>query len=140
MADGHRATDHTQYVLYALRPMEAAERVSQQAFDAWFRSEMPRSLDRWTESSRTLPGGAGSSARGTRAGWVPYPPFVTGGKGSRITDLDGHEYVDYLLGLGPMLLGHRPAAVTETVVRAIRDRGTVFGLPTELEAEAARAV
>jgi glutamate-1-semialdehyde 2,1-aminomutase len=140
MADRERETDHTQYVLYALLPMEAAERVSQQAFEAWFRSEMPRSLESWTESSRTLPGGAGSSARGTRAGWLPYPPFVTGGKGSRIADLDGHEYVDYLLGLGPMLLGHRPPAVTEAVVRAIEEIGTVFGLPTELEANAARAV
>src|SRR5881227_3941882 len=120
--------------------MEAAERVSRRAFDAWFRSEMPRSLERWTESSRTLPGGAGSSARGTRAGWVPYPPFVTGGSGSRITDVDGHEYVDYLLGLGPMLLGHRPPAVTRAVVRAIEDAGTVFGLPTEMEFRAARAV
>src|SRR4029079_8750111 len=82
MADGGGATAHLQCVLYALLPMEAAERVSQQAFDAWFRSEMPRSLESWTESSRTLPGGAGSSARGTRAGWLPYPPVLTGVIGS----------------------------------------------------------
>src|ERR1043165_3069841 len=109
--------------------MEAAEQVSQQAFEGWFRREMPRSLERWTESSRPFPGGVGSTARGTRSGWVPSPPFVTGGKGSRIFDLDGHEYVDYLLGLGPMLLGHRPPSVTEAVVRAIEEGGTGFGLP-----------
>jgi glutamate-1-semialdehyde 2,1-aminomutase len=123
-----------------LRAMEAVDHVTEQGFDSWFRSEMPRSLERWTESSRTLPGGVGSSARGTRAGWKPYPPFVVSGNGSHITDLDGHEYVDYLLGLGPMLLGHRPPAVTQAVVRAIEEAGTVFGLPTELEARAARAV
>jgi glutamate-1-semialdehyde 2,1-aminomutase len=134
------ATDHTEYVLYAQRLMEAAERISQQAFEAWFRSEMPRSLEAWTQSSRTLPAGVGSSARGTRAGWLPYPPFVTDGTGSRVRDLDGHEYVDYLMGLGPMLLGHRPPAVTEAVVRAIEESGTVFGLPTKLEGRASRAV
>jgi glutamate-1-semialdehyde 2,1-aminomutase len=48
--------------------------------------------------------------------------------------------VDYLLGLGPMLLGHRNPEVTEAVVAAVRERGTVFGLPHELEAEAAEKV
>jgi len=123
-----------------LPAMEAVDRISEQGFSTWFRSEMPRSMELWTRSSQTLPGGVGSSARGTRAGWVPYPPFVTGGSGSRITDADGHEYVDYLLGLGPMLLGHRPPAVTRAVVRAIEDTGTVFGLPTELESRAAAGV
>src|SRR3954469_3802875 len=99
MPGGRRGAEHTQYVLYAQRPMEAAERISQQAFDAWFRSEMPRSLQGWTESSRTPPAGVGSSARGPPPGWLPYPPFVTDGTGSRIHDLDGHEYVDYLMGL-----------------------------------------
>jgi glutamate-1-semialdehyde 2,1-aminomutase len=91
-------------------------------------------------ATRTLPGGVGSSARGTRAGWDPYPPFIAHGEGSRLTDVDGNEYVDYLLGLGPMLLGHRPPEVTEAVVRAVRDLGTVFALPYELEAEAAEKV
>jgi len=101
---------------------------------------LPRSADLFARASRSLPGGVGSSARGVRAGWTPYPPFVASGDGARLTDVDGHEYVDYLLGLGPMLLGHRHPEVTEAVVRAIRDRGTVFGLPYDLEAEAAEKV
>jgi glutamate-1-semialdehyde 2,1-aminomutase len=120
--------------------MAAVERVSEQDFADWFRAEMPRSLELWTEASRNLPGGVGSSARGTRAGWEPYPPFITAGSGSKLFDADGHEYVDYLLGLGPMLLGHRPPAVTRAVVRAIEDSGTVFGLPNELESVAAGKV
>ncbi len=94
----------------------------------------------FARASSVLPGGVGSSARSVRAGWVPYPPFVASGLGSRITDVDGTEYVDYLMGLGPLILGHRPPEVTQAVARAIQELGTVFGLPYELEAEAARKV
>ena len=99
-----------------------------------------RSAQLFDRAKRALAGGVGSSARSPRAGWEPYPPFVAHGEGSHITDVDGNEYIDYLLGLGPMLLGHRHPEVTEAVVRAVRDLGTVFGLPYELEAEAAEKV
>ena len=62
------------------------------------------------------------------------------GYGSRLRDVDGHEYVDYLLGLGPMILGHRHPTVTQAVTSAISELGTCFGLPYELEIEAARKV
>jgi glutamate-1-semialdehyde 2,1-aminomutase len=100
----------------------------------------PRSGQLFERALHVLPGGVGSSARGVRAGWVPYPPFVASGSGSRVTDVDGNEYVDYLMGLGPLVLGHRPPEVTAAVVRALQDLGTVFGLPYELEAEAAQKV
>jgi glutamate-1-semialdehyde 2,1-aminomutase len=73
-------------------------------------------------------------------GWRPCPPFLAEGTGSRLRDVDGHEYVDYLLGLGPMILGHRHPAVTQAVVSAITELGTCLGLPYELEVEAARKV
>ena len=88
-----------------------------------------------------MPGGVGSSARGYRAtGGSPYPLFMAEGTGSRLTDVDGNTYVDYLLGLGPMILGHRPPVVTAAVAQAIHDLGTCFGLPYELEIEAAEKV
>ncbi len=62
------------------------------------------------------------------------------GAGSRLRDVDGHEYVDYLLGLGPMILGHRHPAITRAVASAIGELGTCFGLPYEMEIEAARKV
>ncbi len=99
-----------------------------------------RSEALFAAASEVLPGGVGSSARGVRAGWEPYPPFIASGRGSRITDVDGREYVDYLMGLGPLLFGHRPPEITAAVSAAIEDLGTVFGLPYELEAEAARKV
>ena len=64
---------------------------------------------------RLIPGGVNSTARATWSGWTPYPLFVEGGTGSRLRDVDGNEYIDYLLGLGPMLLGHRPPRVTQAV-------------------------
>ncbi|MGZ4148014.1 MAG: aspartate aminotransferase family protein [Actinomycetota bacterium] len=103
-------------------------------------SESSRSAELFARASEVLPGGVGSSARSVRAGWTPYPPFIASGRGSRITDVDGNEYVDYLMGLGPLLFGHRPPEVTAAVVQAVQDLGTVFGLPYELEAEAARKV
>jgi glutamate-1-semialdehyde 2,1-aminomutase len=62
------------------------------------------------------------------------------GSGSRLCDVDGREYVDYLLGLGPMILGHRHPVVTRAVTSAVSELGTCFGLPCELEIEAARKV
>ena len=89
---------------------------------------------------RTIPGGVNSTARATWSGWSPYPLFVEAGSGSRLRDVDGNEYIDYLLGLGPMLLGHRPARVTQAVVDFIQQRGTIFALPTEDEARLAEKI
>jgi glutamate-1-semialdehyde 2,1-aminomutase len=86
---------------------------------------------------RSIPGGVNSTARATWSGWNPYPLFVESGTGSHLTDVDGNEYIDYLLGLGPMLLGHRPPRVTQAVVDFIQQRGTVFALPTADEARLA---
>jgi glutamate-1-semialdehyde 2,1-aminomutase len=102
------------------------------------RTRQSRAL--FERASRTIPGGAGSSARTVKFGWAPYPPFIKQGNGSRLWDVDGNEYVDYLLGLGPMILGHRHPVVTQAVSDAITEYGTCFGLPYELEVEAAEKV
>jgi len=87
-----------------------------------------------------IPGGVNSTARATWSGWTPYPLFVERGQGSRLTDVDGNQYIDYLLGLGPMLLGHRPPRITQAVVDFIQQRGTVFALPTADEARLAQKI
>lgn len=89
---------------------------------------------------RVIPGGVNSTARATWSGWTPYPLFVERGTGSRIEDADGNVYIDYLLGLGPMILGHRPPEVTQAVVDFIENRGTVFALPTADEAVLAEKI
>ena len=109
-------------------------------FEATYEERTPRSHELFDRASSVIPAGAGSSARTFKFGWVPYPPFMAQGTGSRLIDVDGNEYVDYLLGLGPMILGHRPPAVTRAVQEAVGEYGTCFGVPYELEVEAARKV
>src|SRR6266852_2599080 len=75
---------------------------SDETFDTRYTAWASRSPELFEQASEVIPGGAGSSARTAKFGWAPYPPFMTHGTGSRIYDADGHEYVDYLLGLGPM--------------------------------------
>jgi glutamate-1-semialdehyde 2,1-aminomutase len=98
------------------------------------------SADLFAAACRVIPGGVNSTARATWSGWTPYPLFVKSGQGSRLTDVDGNEYIDYLLGLGPMIFGHRPPRVTQAVVDFIQQRGTVFALPTEDEARLAQKI
>jgi glutamate-1-semialdehyde 2,1-aminomutase len=109
-------------------------------FEDRYREMTPTSRALFEQASVTIPAGAGSSARTVGFGWSPYPPFMAEGSGSRIRDVDGNEYVDYLLGLGPMILGHRHPVVTEAVADAISAYGTCFGLPYPLEIEAAEKV
>ena len=110
------------------------------SFDQRYAERTKRSGELFASASKIVPGGAGSSARTVKFGWKPYPPFIASGTGSRMTDVDGNEYVDYLLGLGPMILGHRHPVVTEAVMKAISTHGSCPGLPYELEMEAAAKV
>jgi glutamate-1-semialdehyde 2,1-aminomutase len=107
--------------------------------------EVPMELPVPSERSRALfaraleviASGVNSTARATFSGWEPYPIFVAHGEGSRVYDVDGNAYLDYLLGLGPMLFGHRPPEITQAVVEQITNRGTVFALPMAEEIEVA---
>jgi glutamate-1-semialdehyde 2,1-aminomutase len=102
--------------------------------------ESARSARLFAQAQEVIASGVNSTARSPRSGWSPYPLFVHHGEGSRIVDADGNQFIDYLLGLGPMLLGHRPEQVTKAVVDFITQRGTVFGLPVADEIELARKI
>jgi len=99
-----------------------------------------KSASLYQKALDVIPGGVNSTARAAFSGWQPHPIFADHGTGSRLFDVDGNEYIDYLLGLGPMLLGHRPATVTEAVTRHIHAVGTVFAMPTEPEIDLATAI
>jgi glutamate-1-semialdehyde 2,1-aminomutase len=87
---------------------------------------------------RVIPGGVNSPVRAYQA-VGGSPPFVVRGRGARIWDADGNEYVDYVGSWGPLILGHAHPAVLRAV-RAAAARGTSFGAPTVLEVELAEAV
>jgi len=90
------------------------------------------------EARRWIPGGVNSPVRafGSVGG---TPPFVARGKGCRVVDVDGNEYLDYVGSWGPLVLGHADPGVLRALEAAGRD-GTSFGAPTEREVELARAV
>ncbi|MBI5344900.1 MAG: aminotransferase class III-fold pyridoxal phosphate-dependent enzyme, partial [Deltaproteobacteria bacterium] len=64
------------------------------------------------------------------------PKYLKRGRGSHVWDVDGNEYIDYPMALGPILLGYDYPAVTEAVVNQIRE-GTTFTLMHPLEVEVA---
>ena len=99
-----------------------------------------RSEEIYAAAQEVIAGGVNSGARGPQAGWIPGPPVVARGSGAYIWDVDGNRYCDYLLALGPMVHGHAHPVVTEAVSRAMHDVGTMFALPYEGEAEAARRI
>ena len=80
---------------------------------------------------RRLPGGVGSNVRLASA-----TAFFARGEGARLWDVDGNEYIDYLLGQGPNFLGHAPPPVMAAVADACRN-GIVYGAQHPLEVEAA---
>jgi len=85
----------------------------------------------YAAAREVVPGGVGSNDRGLVH---PHPIFVTHGEGSRIWDVDGNEYIDYLLGYGPLVLGHAHPALIEAVQRQL-GLGSTFGIPHRLELE-----
>jgi glutamate-1-semialdehyde 2,1-aminomutase len=98
----------------------------------------PRSAELFAAARRVIPGGVDSPVRAFAAvGGTPL--FIARGEGSRIFDVDGHEYIDYVGSWGPLILGHAHEAVVTAVERAAR-MGTSFGAPTAFEVELAEIV
>ncbi len=99
-----------------------------------------RSRALYERALRTLAGGVGSMARSTFAGYAPHPLYMERGEGAHIVDVDGNEYIDYLLALGPLILGHRPPSVTKAVVAVLEGTGSMLGTNHALEPELAERV
>ncbi len=91
-----------------------------------FLARMPQSLARSEESSKVLAGGATSNWMISR----PAAVWVSHGKGSRVWDVDGTEYVDLHGGYGVMVAGHANPAIVEAVQRRVT-QGTHFAQPTD---------
>ncbi len=97
-----------------------------------------RSRELFEEALKVLPGGVDSPVRAFGAvGGGPL--FMERGRGSRVYDADGNEYLDYVLSWGPLILGHAHPRVVASL-RAAAGRGTSFGAPTELETTLGRLI
>lgn len=97
-----------------------------------------KSIHPFTEAGRVIAGGVNSPVRAWKSVGGD-PVFVRRAAGSKIYDLDGKEYIDYVLSWGPMILGHAHPDVISAVCDAART-GTSFGAPTEAETEMARLI
>ena len=98
----------------------------------------PRSSQLFARSQKLIPGGVNSPVRSFGAvGGVPR--FIAYGRGARVWDVDGNEYVDFLGSWGPLILGHAHPAIVQAVQEAAA-RGTSFGAPTEHELELAELI
>jgi glutamate-1-semialdehyde 2,1-aminomutase len=100
--------------------------------------KLTKSKNLYTIAKRYIPGGVNSPVRAFKSvGGSPI--FIKKASGSRIYDIDGNEYIDYVLSWGPMILGHSHPKVVKALKRAV-EKGTSYGAPTELEIELARMV
>ncbi len=84
-----------------------------------------------------LPGGVNSSVR---AAIRPYPFFIERGDGGHLIDADGNRYIDFVMGYGPLLLGHNLPQQVESAIQRHASAGPMYGAPTEVEVELAEFV
>jgi 3-aminobutanoyl-CoA transaminase len=87
-----------------------------------------KSLQDFEEATGLVPGGVLGARKPADFIAGEYPIFLESGKGCRLIDVDGNEYIDFLCGYGPIILGYREEEVDEAVIRQIRDKGFCFTL------------
>jgi|HigsolmetaAR201D_1030396.scaffolds.fasta_scaffold14382_2 glutamate-1-semialdehyde-2,1-aminomutase len=97
-----------------------------------------RSESLFARAQKVIPGGVNSPVRAFRS-VGGTPPFIARGNGSRVYDVDGNEYIDYVGSWGPLLLGHRHPDILKAL-EGVLEVGTSFGAPTEREVELAEMI
>lgn len=97
-----------------------------------------KSKKAFAEAKNLMPGGVNSPVRAFKS--VDMDPiFMERGKGSKMYDIDGNEYIDYVLSWGPLILGHTNDRVVESL-KKVAESGTSFGTSTLIENELAKLV
>lgn len=99
---------------------------------------MSRSDKLFAQAKKVIPGGVNSPVRAFRA-VGRNPLFIQKGHQDLIQDVDGKEYLDYVMSWGPLVLGHARQEVLEAVTRAVQN-GLTFGAPTQRETELAEEI
>ena len=90
------------------------------------------------EAKKYIPGGVNSPVRAFKS-VGGNPLFIEKAFGSKIYDVDGNEFIDYIGSWGPHIFGHNPLFIKEALLKAI-ENGTSFGAPTELEVRTAKLI
>ena len=97
---------------------------------------MDESRDLYGRALSVLPGGVNSSVRAVH----PHPFFVERGDGGHLVTADGERYLDFVMGYGPLLLGHDAPESVQAAVQSAASAGPMYGAPTEVEVELAEFV
>ncbi|MFC4652515.1 glutamate-1-semialdehyde 2,1-aminomutase [Lactococcus nasutitermitis] len=97
-----------------------------------------KSIKAYVEAQKVMPGGVNSPVRAFKSVGM-NPVFIDHAKGSKLYDIDGNEYIDYVLSWGPLILGHADDQVIGKL-QEVAARGTSFGAPTEIETKLAELV
>jgi glutamate-1-semialdehyde 2,1-aminomutase len=97
-----------------------------------------KSKQAYKDAVKLMPGGVNSPVRAFKSVNM-NPIFMERGKGSKIYDIDGNEYIDYVLSWGPLILGHANDQVIEAIKKTA-ENGTSFGTPTIIENKLAKLV
>ncbi|TVY11891.1 glutamate-1-semialdehyde 2,1-aminomutase [Paenibacillus cremeus] len=97
-----------------------------------------QSAQAFAEAKQVIPGGVNSPVRAFKSVGLT-PLFMKQAKGSRVYDIDGNEFIDYIGSWGPMIVGHAHPEVLEAITETAA-LGTSFGAPTELETRMAKLV
>jgi len=99
---------------------------------------MSKSNQWYQRAKKVIPGGVNSPVRAFKSVGMD-PVFIERGEGSKLFDVDGNDYIDYIQSWGPMILGHAPGFLVEGFEEHLK-KGTSFGLPTALEVEMAELI
>jgi glutamate-1-semialdehyde 2,1-aminomutase len=92
----------------------------------------------FSEAKKYIPGGVNSPVRAFKS-VGGNPLFIKSGAGSKLIDVDGNEFIDYIGSWGPHLFGHNPVFIKKALLTAI-ENGTSFGAPSELEVGIAKLI
>lgn len=99
---------------------------------------LTKSIAAFAEAKKIMPGGVNSPVR-SYMNVGGCPPFIARAKGSRIFDIDGNEYIDYVGSWGPMVVGHAHEKVVAAIAEAAAN-GTSYGAPTLIETKLAELI
>ena len=95
--------------------------------------KLARSMSLFEEAKKLVPGGVAGIRRPYN--FVPgeYPIFFDHGKGGRVVDVDGNEYIDFLCAYGPIIIGYREDEIDDAVINQIKNKGFCFSLTQEMQ-------
>ena len=102
--------------------------------------KLDKSLTAYENAKKIIPGAVLGIRRPYNFVEGEYPIYFDSGKGGKVRDIDGNEYIDFLCAYGPIILGYREEEVDEAVIKQIRDKGFCFSLTQEYQNELAEVL